>query len=96
VVIGVGWHSWLYNHNPAGSAHIRGDKTMVTISIEEHDIKDLVKQVILELLEERQDLFGELFAEAVEDLGLINAIKEGEATPDVSRSEVFSILDGAA
>jgi len=69
---------------------------MVTISIEEQDIKDLIKQVILELLEERQDLFSELFAEAVEDLGLINAIKEGKATPDVSRSKVFSILDGAA
>ena len=69
---------------------------MVTISIEKQDIKDLVKQAILELLEERQDLFSELFAEAVEDLGLINAIREGESTPDVSRSKVFSILDGVA
>ncbi len=58
--------------------------------------QDLVKQAILELLEERQDLFSELFVEAVEDLGLTNAIKEGEATPDVSRSKVFSILENVA
>ena len=38
----------------------------------------------------------EKVAQAMKDLGLINAIREGEATPDVSRSKVFSILDGAA
>lgn len=68
---------------------------MVTISLDEQDIKDLLKQTILELLEERQDLFRELFAEAIEDLGLINAIKEGKATPNVSKSEILGILEGA-
>ncbi len=68
---------------------------MVTVSLEEQDIKDLLKQAILELLEERQDLFRELFTEAIEDLGLINAIKEGEATPNVSKSEILGILEGA-
>jgi hypothetical protein len=69
---------------------------MVTVSLDEQDIKDLLKQTILELLEERQDLFRELFTEAIEDLGLINAIKEGEATPNVSKSEILGILEGAA
>ena len=35
-------------------------------------------------------------AKAVEDLGLINAIREGKATRDVSRSKVFSILENVA
>jgi hypothetical protein len=69
---------------------------MVTISVEEQDFKDLLKQAIIELLEERQDLFQELFTEAIEDLGLINAIKEGETTPTVSKNEVLSILEGTA
>jgi hypothetical protein len=68
---------------------------MVTISVEEQGVKELLKQAILELLEERQDLFRELLAEAIEDLGLINAIKEGAATSDVSKSEILSILAGA-
>jgi len=66
---------------------------MVTITVEEQGVKELLKQAILELLEERQDL-SRVSAEAIEDLGLINAIKEGEATPDVSKSEVLSILAG--
>jgi hypothetical protein len=69
---------------------------MVTISIEEQDIKDLLKQAILELLEERQDLFRELFTEAIEDLGLINAIEAGEATPNASKGEILGILEGVA
>ena len=69
---------------------------MVTITVEEQGVKELLKQAILELLEERQGLFRELLTEAIEDLGLINAIKEGEATSDVSKSEILSILAGAA
>ena len=69
---------------------------MVTITVEEQGVRELLKQAILELLEERQDLFHELLTEAIEDLGLINAIKEGAATSDVSRSEILSILAGAA
>jgi len=64
---------------------------MVSISLEEQDVKDLLKQAILELREERQDLFRELLAEAIEDLGLIHAIQEGEATSNVSKGEVLSV-----
>jgi hypothetical protein len=69
---------------------------MVTISVEEQDFKELLKQAIIELLEERQDVFRELFAEAIEDAGLINAIREGEAAPTVSKNEVLSILESVA
>ena len=69
---------------------------MVTITVEEQGVKELLKQAILELLEERQGLFRELLTEAIEGLGLINAIKEGEATSDVSKSEILGILAGAA
>jgi ribosomal protein L12E/L44/L45/RPP1/RPP2 len=68
---------------------------MATISFEERDMKELVKQAIVELLEERQDLFRELFAEAIEDVSLIEAIKEGEATPNVNRREIIDILESA-
>ncbi len=69
---------------------------MAHLSVEEQHIKDLLKQAILELLEERQDIFRQLMAEAMEDLALINAIKEGEATETVSREEILQILEGVA
>jgi Asp-tRNA(Asn)/Glu-tRNA(Gln) amidotransferase C subunit len=69
---------------------------MAHLSVEEQHIKDLLKQAILELLEERQDIFRQLVAEAMEDLALINAIKEGEATETVSREEILQILEGVA
>jgi hypothetical protein len=68
----------------------------VLLSVEEQHIKDLLKQAILELLEERQDIFRQLVAEAMEDLALVNAIKEGEATETVSREEILQILEGVA
>jgi hypothetical protein len=69
---------------------------MAHLSVEEQHIKDLLKQAILELLEERQDIFRQLVVEAMEDLALINAIKEGEATETVSRDEILQILEGVA
>jgi Asp-tRNA(Asn)/Glu-tRNA(Gln) amidotransferase C subunit len=69
---------------------------MAHLSVEEQHIKDLLKQAILELLEERQDIFRQLVVEAMEDLALINAIKEGEATETVSREEILQILEGVA
>jgi hypothetical protein len=68
----------------------------VTLSIEEQQIKNLLKQAMLELLEERQELFQQLFIEVVEEVGLANAIRDGEQTQDVSREEIFQILEKTA
>ena len=69
---------------------------MAYTSADEERIKDLLKQAIIELLQEQRDLLYELFAEVFEDFALANAIKEGEATETVSRTEVFQVLEGAA
>ena len=65
-------------------------------SIDESRIKDLIKQAVLEVLQERRDLISELFSEAIEDLGLTQAIREGESTESVSRDEVIKALEGTA
>ncbi|MCI0496638.1 hypothetical protein L0Z72_16670 [candidate division KSB1 bacterium] len=64
--------------------------------INESRLKEILKSALIEVLEERRSLFSELLAEALEDLALIRAIKEGESTASVSRDEVFSILEGKA
>jgi hypothetical protein len=54
--------------------------------------KDLFKQAMVELLEERKDLFYDLFAEVIEDTILANAIQEGITTGSVDREEIIKIL----
>jgi hypothetical protein len=59
-------------------------------------MKRLLKEALLDLIEERQELFYELSTEVIEDVGLLQAVKEGEDTEKVSRDELFAILDDAS
>jgi hypothetical protein len=65
---------------------------MSALTAQDQHLKDLLKQAMLELLDERRDLFSEIFAEAIEDAGLVNAIKEGQAGYNVSKKDVLKIL----
>jgi hypothetical protein len=55
-------------------------------------VKALFKQAMIELLEERRELFYELFADVIEDVMLINSIYEGADSDPVNRDEVIQIL----
>ena len=68
---------------------------MSITTIDEARIKELFKQAMIELFQEEKGLFSGLFADAVEEIGLVNAIKEGEDSESVSRETVFQILEGA-
>ena len=65
---------------------------MTTLSLEEKHMKDLIKQALLELFQERRDLFYDLFEELLEDVGLANAMREGENSEIVSEKEVMKAL----
>jgi len=56
-------------------------------------LKTLIKEAVAEVMEERKDVLRELLIEAIEDIGLVNAIKEGEKSKSISRDEVFKILN---
>ncbi len=45
--------------------------------IDEHRIKQLLKEALVEVLEERKDILYELLAEVTEDIALVHAIQEG-------------------
>jgi hypothetical protein len=68
---------------------------MSNISVEEMHLKDLLKEAILELVQERRDELEEVFAEVIEDLALARAIEEGESTETVSKAEVLQALEVA-
>jgi len=67
----------------------------VTLSVpmDSLQVKTLFKEAMIELMLERREEFAELLAEALEDLGLIQAIEAGKASDFVSRTEIMDILD---
>ena len=66
---------------------------MITINLEEKQLKEIFKQALLEILEERHDLAESLFQEALEDWGLLRAIQDGEDSETVAREVVFEALE---
>jgi hypothetical protein len=66
-------------------------KMAVTLS-DETRLKALLKEALVEVLEQRREWFSALMVEALEDIALVQAIKEGETTEIVSRDEIFDLL----
>ena len=60
---------------------------------DKNQLKEVFKQAFAELLQEQRDLLYDVFTEVLEDIALVNAIKEGEETEMVSRKQVFEILE---
>ncbi len=65
----------------------------MSVFLDEERVKELLKQAMAELLEERRDYFYDLFVEVMEDAALANAIREGEQTEPADRAEILQILD---
>ena len=63
-------------------------------STDDARLKELLKQAILEILDERREVLSEVLMEALEDIAMAAAIKEGENTPLVSREDIFQLLEG--
>lgn len=64
----------------------------VTLS-DETRLKALLKEALVEVLEQRREWFSTLVAEALEDIALVQAIKAGETSEIVSRDEIFGLLE---
>jgi mRNA interferase RelE/StbE len=65
---------------------------MATISLDEEQFKNLLKETLVEIFEERQDLFSAIVAEAMEEIGLANAIRAGRKNDFVDRERIDAIL----
>jgi len=64
--------------------------------LEDAKLKALLKESLIELLEERREEFSELLLEALEDMALSRAIREGEGTGLVDKQEILKIIAGRA
>jgi hypothetical protein len=70
--------------------------TSMELSISDDKTKELLTEVMIELLRTKRDLIRDILMEALEEVGLANAIAEGCKNEFVSEEEVFSLLDRAA
>ncbi len=66
------------------------------LSMNDQKIKELIRETFVEMLREDREGFYELVLEALEEVGLANAIKEGRKNKLVSEERILKVLEGKA
>jgi hypothetical protein len=57
-------------------------------------LRQEIKRAVAEALREQHDMLQEVFLEVLEDVGLREAIREGRASEEVDREQIFELLEG--
>jgi hypothetical protein len=65
---------------------------MISTIADKTELRTLLKELLIELLQERDEEISMLLTEVIEDITLANAIEKDEATELVSRETIFKIL----
>ena len=65
---------------------------MKTAMVEESMLRRTVKAAVEEVFEERKEMISDLLEEALLDIGLARAIREGESSRVVNRQDVFNVM----
>ncbi|MBF0563808.1 MAG: hypothetical protein HQK89_01060 [Nitrospirae bacterium] len=64
------------------------------LTISDEKTKELLTEVMVELIKTRKDVFYEIILDAIEEVGMANAIADGIKNDFVSEEDIFSTLDG--
>jgi hypothetical protein len=64
--------------------------------MDEDRLKEIFKEALTEMLEEKQNLFHDLVMDAMEDIALSRAIQEGQKSGIATKKQIFDILEGRA
>nr|WP_320015752.1 hypothetical protein [uncultured Desulfobacter sp.] len=62
--------------------------------MDEGKLKQVFKEALVEILEEKQNIFHDMIMEAMEDIALSRAIQEGQNTGTATKEEISHILEG--
>ncbi len=65
------------------------------MSLDDARTKELLTEVMIDLIKNKREVLHEIMLEALEEVGLANAIMDGRENDFVSEDEIFSILNGA-
>ena len=75
------------------SADRRQEPDMSSGTIDDDKLKALLKQALIELLQEKNEVLLDALTEVTEEIGLVKAIQEGQASPVVDEARVFEALE---
>ncbi len=64
------------------------------IPLDDEKTKALLTEIMVDLIKNKREVLHEIMLEALEEVGLANAITEGRNDDFVSEDEIFSILNG--
>ena len=64
------------------------------VFLNDEKTREMLTEVLIDLIRTRKELFAEIFRDALEEVGLANAIAEGRKNEFVSEETIFPILDG--
>ena len=56
--------------------------------------KELLTEIMIELMQSKREFFHEIVLEALEEVSLANAIIEGRKNDFVEEDKIFTLLDG--
>ena len=65
----------------------------MNLTVNDEKMKELMKEALTEMIQEKHEIFYDIFLEIIEDIGLLNAIKEGEKGEFVDRETIFESLN---
>ena len=63
------------------------------IVFDEAMMKKVFKNVLIEVLEEKKELLESVIIDVIEDIGMLNAIKQGEKRDFVNNEDFLKTLD---
>ena len=64
------------------------------LTISDEKTKELLTEVLVEMIQQKRGVFHEIFLETLEEVGLANEIATGRKNEFVSEGEIVNILEG--
>ncbi len=65
----------------------------MALSIDEQQLKSVMTEIIVEMLEEKNKLLYEVITDAIEDVALAHAITEGRKDDFISEDTILTMLE---
>jgi len=62
------------------------------LSISDEKLKEVMKEAIIEIIKKKRKVFYEIILEAIEEVGLANAIREGRKNKFVGEDRILKML----
>ena len=63
------------------------------LTVSDDKLKQVLKEIMVEMIQDKRNVMSEIIADALEDIGLAQAIKQGRKNRFVDESRIVGILE---